>query len=707
MNFMGRKLSTITLYADVPFDETYKHVINWSNQDVLDNYLNQRQHVSLTGSYQNINKPIRWNTKTETFNDLVNYCYCKIVDVDHDGNTKTYYAYLTNFEYMNDGTTLIYFSIDIWNTYMWDVDFSKAYIERGFVKELNDNGTDWSSEFDDIKNNSEPIGGDGAEKLLTSESVFFDKKSDTEFIEDAHIQFIVFTTQPKDAKTESGTLAGIYSQYLYYILAFDSTNDKTIDVSIKGKKIVSGGKNIKDVYKSLATIPEFAGSSSLIVDSEIYSTIGIPFKVNGNGGIDFQSQFDATVKNDVLLQITSATRGDFKPENGICMFSETYGNLLQTIIHNYQQIYGNDFPLKIMFSPYSKLYFTDGKGTEMTADFGEITNRTEKFLTMYRFGGLTQNGKITYTLNHYNRRPTKDQGAIVTYENKMMIDDAARDVPIVLDNYTMYLNANKNQLANTRANAKMNEKLTKEGNRLSVSNQERNMATARDVQGYQQQRGMDMAKLDAGLGVLSGAVGGLKSGGLIGGVLGGVGGAITGGLNLYKQGYANTTASNSLAMQQATQAENMRANYAFQNKVATNNYEQTIRSQNAMLADTANHNDVVAHQGTNYMYDYQNKATQVHWQIYTSQDTVMQNVILYFKLFGYTINRYSNIAKYLNRKTHFSYVKTNNANVHGLAPQPALRTLNDMFDNGVTVWNDDQSSLDKFENKDFSDNKFR
>lgn len=703
---MSRKLSTITLYSDVPFDETYKHVVNWSNQDALDNYLNQRNHVSMTGSYQNINKPIRWDTKTETFNDLVNYCYCKIVDVDHDGNTKKYYAYLTNFEYMNDGATLIYFSIDIWNTYFWNVDFSKAYIEKGFVKELNDSGTDWSSEFDEIKNNSEPIGGDGAEKLLLSESVFFDKHPSKGYMEDAHAQFIVFCCQPKDAKTESGTLAGVYSQYLYYILAFDSTNDNTIDVSIKGKKIVSGGKNIKDVYKQLASIPEFAGSSSLIVDSEIYSTIGIPFEIT-DSGVNFTKDFTADVKHDVLFQPKSATRGDFAPEQGVCFFKTSNGNLLQTIINRYQQIYGTDFPKKIMFSPYSKLYFTDGKGTNMTANFGEVTNRTNETLTMYRFGGLTQNGKTTYALNHYNRRSTSDSGLIQTYENKMMIDDAAKDVPIVLDNYTMYLNANKNQLANTRANAKMNERLTKEGNALSVSNQERNMATAREVQGYQQQRGMGMAKLDAGLGVVSGALGGLKSGGLIGGVLGGVGGAIQGGLNLYKQSYNNTTASQSLAMQQSTQAENMRANYAFQNKVATNNYEQTIRSQNAMLADTKNHNDVVAHQGTNYMYDYQNKATQVHWQIFTSQDTVMQNVILYFKLFGYTINKYANIASYLNRKTHFNYVKTNNANVHGLAPQPALRTLNDMFDNGVTVWNDDSTSLAKFENKDYTDNNFK
>lgn len=705
---MSRRLSTITLFQDVPFDETYKHVVNWKNQGELDNYLNQRHHVSMTGSYQNINKPIRWDTKTETFNDLVNYNYCKIEDVDHDGNTKTYYAYLVNFEYMNDGTTSIYFSIDMWNTYMWNVDLSEAYIEKGFVNEMNADGTDWSDEFDAIKNNGEQVGGDGAEKLLYSNPVYFSKvENNGGYVDDAQIQFIVFTTQPKDAKTEDGTLAGVFSQYLYYVLPYNTTNDKTVNVSIKGKQIITGGQNIKDVYKKLATVPEFAGSSSLIVDSEIYSTIGIPYEVKKDlTGINFTEQFDATAKEGVMMQVTSATRGVFKPESGICYIKNPHGNVLQTLIARYAEIYGNDFPKKIMLSPYSKIFFTDGRGTNMQADLGQVTKRNDSNFTISRFGGLTQNGKTSYAFNHYNRRTTDDSGAIQTYENKMMIDDSAKDVPIVLDNYTMYLNANKNQLANVRANAKMNEKLTKEGNAISLSNTERSMATARDVQGYQQQRGMGMAKMDAGLGVISGVASGLASGGLIGGVLGGVGGAIKGGIGLYKQSYSNETAQNTLAMQQATQDKNARVNYAFQNKVATNNYEQTIRSQNAMLADTRNHNDVIAHQGTNYMYDFQNKAVQVHWQIYTSQDTVMENVILYFKLFGYTVNKYDNIAKYINRMTHFSYVKTNTANVHGLAPQPALRTIDDMLDNGVTIWRSDSDSLNKFENKDYSDNHY-
>lgn len=140
------------------------------------------------------------------------------------------------------------------------------------------------------------------------------------------------------------------------------------------------------------------------------------------------------------------------------------------------------------------------------------------------------------------------------------------------------------------------------------------------------------------------------------------------------------------------------------NKVASNNYEQFIRSQNAMLADVKNHNDVIAHQGTNAQWDQQNKNNALHGQIFFSQDSVMLNAALYFLLFGYTIKRYARITDYTARKNVFNYLQTSNANVSGTVAQPVLSTFNAMFDSGVTLWN--SSKLDKFRSRDYSYNEF-
>src|SRR5574344_2290097 len=102
---MSRKKSVITLYSHVPFDDTYKHVMLWKNNNRLEQFLAKFPHVADYTSYQNLNKPIRWDTQKDyhltssagvdstqaiTFNALTMFNYVKIADVDHDGREKTY-----------------------------------------------------------------------------------------------------------------------------------------------------------------------------------------------------------------------------------------------------------------------------------------------------------------------------------------------------------------------------------------------------------------------------------------------------------------------------------------------------------------------------------------------------------------------------------------------------------------------------------------
>ena len=728
---MSRKKSVITLYSHVPFDDTYKHVMLWKNNNRLEQFLNKFPHVAEYTSYQNLNKPIRWDTQKDyhltssagvdstqamTFNALTMFNYVKIADVDHNGREKTYYGFITNLEYYNDGCTFIYYSVDMWNTYLQNIDWntSKAMIQRGFVQEMKTDFSDFTNTFKRIKNNDEEIGGDGCVYLRESNPVaFHDGKDDDHFVADEKLKFILFTAQPKDAQNEAGTMIGLYSQYLYYFIAYNPNSGYLYDIKVGDKTITScHDKTISEAYAELSKAKEFAGSDSLIVDSEIYGYLGLPFQVVDGHTIKFtKKDLKLTAKSKYLNKIDFNGLLDFQPETGNCYYaenSELGGNdtVLKNLVAYYQSKYGALVPLKIMGAPFSKIYYTNGHGMGLTTDIFKYTNLNIPYLTMKRYGAISENGHETYAINHYNRDNTADQSKFVTYENMMDIDDSARDVPIVLDNYTMYLNSNRNQLANTRANAKMNMQLTKEGNLISLQNANRSRATAENVMAYKNSRNMGMAQFDAATGVIQGVASGAMSGGLIGGIVGGIGGAIQGGINLYKTGYNNTTAANALAMTNATSAQNDRANYAFQNKVATNNYEQTLRSQNAVLADVRNHNDTIAHQGSNYLVSFQNGANDVHWQLFTCQNSVMQNVILYFSLFGYSVNIYGAIEPWLKVKRNFNYVRTANCFLNGTLPTEASNTLETMFDNGVTVWDDDDNNWDRYRSRDQTNNYF-
>lgn len=728
----NRQLSTITLYATVPFDETYKHVVNWHNQAELDDFLNSYPHITERTSYQNLNKPIRWDTMktyelhsprgdapqlTATLNALTSFNYVKIHDVDHNGNWRDYYAFITNLEYYNDGCTFIYFSIDNWNTYKFNVHWQDCHVmvQRGFVKEDNADSSDFSNTFKKVMNTPDEIGGDGCGFLRESDYVAFHPGmgGNNGRYADYTVKFVLFTSQPKDAATEAGTYLGLYSQYHYYFLAYNPQNMKLYNIQVKGNNISThNDTTVKTAYQALSKSKEFAGSDSLVVDSEIYNYLGIPFEMNDTT-INFTDGNLALHETSTYLVQLDSNGAVFNPETGYAVISKNNKlnnggqNIFHQLVNFYRNTYGRMCPLKLMGEPFSKFFLTDGKGTNLSLDLLKFTNLATDGITVKRFGSISENGQETYSVNHYNRSSTADQNRYVTYENALAIDNAARDVPIVLDNYTMYLNANRNQLANVRANAKMNERLAKQGNLISLQNTNRSLATAQNVNAYQNARGMGMAKFDAATGVIGGAASGLMHGGLVGGLLGGVGGAIRGGIGMYKTAYGNETSATALAMNNATQAQNARANYAFQNAVATNNYEQTIRSQNAMLADTRNHNDQIAHQGSNYLVSFQEGNYGMHYQLFTCQDSVMKNAMLYFTLFGYEVNQYGPLEPWFRVKHTFNYVRTSNCFLTGYLPTTAKNTLEAMFDNGVTLWSTDSESLDRFAIRDQkSDNLF-
>jgi hypothetical protein len=654
---------------------------------------------------------------TATLNALTSFNYIKIHDIDHNGNCRDYYAFITNLEYYNDGCTFIYFSIDNWNTYKFNVNWqgSHAMVQRGFVKETNDDHSEFTNTFKKVMNNPDEIGGDGCGFLRESDLVTFHPQigNNRLWYGDDTVKFILFTAQPKDAGTEYGSYLGLYSQYLYYFIAYNPLNMKLYNIQVKGKTISAHhDTSVKQAYESLSKAKEFAGSDSLIVDSEIYNYIGIPFEMN-DSTINFTNDNLALHEKSTFLVQMDSTGSVFAPETGHIRISAhnllntSNGNMLQRLVNFYLNTYGLMCPLKLMGEPFSKLFFTDGKGTNLSLDLLKFTNLSTDGITLKRFGSVSENGHESYSVDHYNRNSTSDQGHYVTYENALALDDAARDVPIVLDNYTMYLNANRNQLANVRANAKMNERLAKQGNLISLQNTNRSLATSQNVNAYENGRRIGMAKFDAATGVIGGAASGLMHGGLVGGLLGGVGGAIHGGINMYKTGYANETSATALAMNNATQAQNARANYAFQNAVATNNYEQTIRSQNAVLADVRNHNDQIAHQGSNYLVSFQEGNFGMHYQLFTCQDSIMKNAMLYFTLFGYEVNQFGPIEPWFHVKNTFNYVRTSNCFLSGYLPTSATNTLEAMFDNGVTLWSTDPESLNRFVIRDQkSDNLF-
>ena len=721
----ARQTSTITIYQNVELDDTYSDLVDFPSDQAFQQWLDTHAHIQMNNSaYQRLDKPIKWDQTLASFNDTINFNYVKIENTDDVNHLyKVYYGFITNFEYINDGLTYIYFSIDDWNTYRWQVSLNKAFIERGFIKELTDDGKDFTTAFKGVMNNPEDIGGDGCNLMNDYGRIFFNYDfGANRWTDDQTVRYIVFTCQPKNPQTDGGSFLASYSQYDYYVLPYCGVDDIVYNVNVNGQNVnPSGGQQVNTVFQKLASDSDLVGTSSLVVDCKVFDYIGLNFDINQKAHtLTLKTKNNALqIKSDKNMMRMQMINNDvFQPqESFIANFSnggwDTNNTPVQNLVNLYRKVYGNicygsDVPFKIMAQPFSRFIITNGKGGHINGDWLNFSNDvygSVNGIKVQRYGGISDGGLETVTLKKYNRYGSHTiTDGIAFYNNANFVDDSARDVPFIVSSYVEFMNANKNRLANVRANALMNEQLQKEGNAVTLGNTERSMAASRDALAYGNARKMGMAGFDATMGTIGGLAKGLASGGLLGGVMGAVGGAISGGINMYKTGYNNETAANTLAIQQAAQGQNARVNYAFQNKAATVHYQQAIRSQNAMLADMANMSPQQAHQGSNYLYDSQLKNNVLTIQWYCCQNATMSNVITYFLMFGYQINEYDDIAHYMHVKSNFNYVKVSRAKVTGAVNQSVIDTYNKFLENGVTFWN--SNHIDKFINRDISDNHF-
>lgn len=174
--------TTVKLYKNIQLEPN--NTILFDSIDKQNNYFENRDFL-LFEKCRFIKTQSNRIAVNGYYNDLLTYNYLSFTN-DYFKRNKTFYAFITNIEYINDTTSYIYFNIDVLQTFMFDFTLNECFVEREHVVE-----------------------NDKINNFITEEIQVSDLKiADTQFIDDL-LGDLAIVIGVSDC--ESGDLGGIYN----------------------------------------------------------------------------------------------------------------------------------------------------------------------------------------------------------------------------------------------------------------------------------------------------------------------------------------------------------------------------------------------------------------------------------------------------------------------------------------------------------------
>lgn len=124
-------LTTVRLMRAVPINSSYKDQLTFtskSNQEAY--FFAKTKDVKVNLSYQREGLYIRYPGVYDSIVDCNYLAYQNPAFSD-----KWFYAFITNLVYENEETTRVYFEIDAYQTFMWDIEIPACFVEREHVND--------------------------------------------------------------------------------------------------------------------------------------------------------------------------------------------------------------------------------------------------------------------------------------------------------------------------------------------------------------------------------------------------------------------------------------------------------------------------------------------------------------------------------------------------------------------------------------------
>ncbi|HWI49443.1 MAG TPA: hypothetical protein VNU45_14590, partial [Rummeliibacillus sp.] len=330
-------------------------------------------------------------------------------------NTKWFYAFVTSLEYVNTSVTNVYFEIDVFQSWKFEMNFKPSYVLREHRPLWNTDGTPVINTVDEGLNY-------GTE---------YDTVKIDNYLPYTDIYFLVIVSKVALHLTSTPitpVLNGSPQPLSYYVHPF------RLDGTSPFMQVGSVGLNASTFDQVLKAIYTDEASVNNVVSLYVTEYFGYP--PSYDSGNDLLTFDDASFG---VADIGSANTIYLKNLPSYLKKSKNFGDKYSGFTTPTES--------KLLMYPYTVTVLDDLRGNRQ-----EIKNEyvTTNDLTIYTRGSLGTSSKISYHVEDYSiLNATSLPDGVASMEHAL-INNNPNDVPILSEYLSAYLQGNRNSIHNQR-----------------------------------------------------------------------------------------------------------------------------------------------------------------------------------------------------------------------------------------------------------------
>lgn len=451
---MSNGTTKVRLLSNVPFNVSYNNVRDFESVDEqLSYFLQFKKYEIDNNTYQRVNKN---SIQLEiSYDEMLEVNYLMF---QNEENGKWFYAFITNYTYISPNVTRIDYQIDVFQTYLFEMEFKTSYIERRHTKRFDDKG------FPVINTLEEGLDYGSDYEIVDMKK--FEQCENT--IWAVIISKVALESLPA-FKYGGTTIGGIQTPLYFYILPIDITTGESLSINVNNTTDMPFSP-LSDMFKIFSTNEDFIGT---IVT--MYYTSYVPLPVERKGD---------TIHVPYGFINRVAIDGNYFPK------VLNFQNITRQL-HVYDNIYKN-FPKysesKLYMYPYSICEISDMSGNTFTMKMENLTrvdNTKALDLGIMSCIGFVPKTAI-YPMYYLNNTNFLDS-TVIDYG---IINTETSDIPIIDDYTATYMQSNRNTINTTNKYTMDNALRTVSQN--NANNRLQNAVITKEEQYNQTEAGLSM-----------------------------------------------------------------------------------------------------------------------------------------------------------------------------------------------------------------------